>query len=149
MQTSLNQADSPPLHPLKQGDRPIVFFDGECVMCNGFVNLMLDIDQAGLLRITPLQGETAQHYLPPLPHDPEEWSIYYLDENGLYSQSDAFVEICRRLGGIWSVLAAVGLVQQSIRDAVYRLIARNRYRLFGRRSTCRVASPEEKERFLP
>ncbi|MCX5963658.1 MAG: DCC1-like thiol-disulfide oxidoreductase family protein [Cyanobacteria bacterium] len=72
---------------------PIVFFDGKCVMCNGFLDWMMTIDREAKLRVSPLQGETAQRLLPPLSHNPEEWSIYYLDEIGLYSQSEAVVQI--------------------------------------------------------
>lgn len=129
--------------------QPIVFFDGECVMCNGFVDLLLRVDPLGTILIAPLQGQTARQYLPPLPPDREAWSIYYQDERGLYNQSDAFIQVCKRLGGVWSIFAAIGLIPRPIRDRIYRLIARNRYRLFGRRSTCRMPNKSEQARFLP
>lgn len=149
-----------------QEDRPIIFFDGDCVMCNGFVDLLLQIDTKELFYISPLQGETARQYLPPLPHNREEWSIYYLDPASsspapssarssdsspyqLYAQSDAVIQIWRRLGGLWSVAALGGGIPPFIRDAVYRMVARNRYRLFGRRETCRMPSEAERSRFLP
>ena len=130
-------------------DQPIVFFDGECVMCNSFVNALLRIDPAGKILIAPLQGTTARQYLPPLPTVRDAWSIYYQDETDLYQQSDAFVQICKRLGGPWSVLGIMGLIPLAVRDRIYRLIASNRYRLFGRRATCRMPDESEKERFLP
>ncbi len=130
-------------------DYPIVFFDGECVLCNGFLDWMMAIDHQAQLRVAPLQGETATQLLPPLPHQPEDWSIYYLDEQGLYAQSDAVLRIMRRLGGIWEVLSWGEGIPQPVRDAVYRLVASNRYRLLGKRETCRLPSKAEKARFLP
>lgn len=130
-------------------DKPIVFFDGECVMCNQFVDILLNIDQMGHILIAPLQGQTAAKLLPPLPNDREEWSIFYIDQDEISEQSDAFLNICRRLGGIWSILSFFRVVPRPIRNSIYRLIARNRYRLFGKRSTCRMPNEQEKSRFLP
>lgn len=132
--------------PLKQ---PIVFFDGECVMCNRFVDILLRVDPMGTILIASLQSQTARQFLPPLPTDREAWSIYYQDETDLYQQSDAFIQICKRLGNVWSIFGVLGVIPRPIRDRIYRLIARNRYRLFGRRATCRMPSESEQERFLP
>ncbi|MDJ0899609.1 MAG: DCC1-like thiol-disulfide oxidoreductase family protein [Xenococcus sp. MO_188.B8] len=130
-------------------DKPIVFFDGECIMCNKFVDILLNIDKAGAIIIAPLQGQTAAKLLPPLPNNREEWSIFYIDQGEISAQSDAFLNICRRLGGIWSILSLFKIIPRSIRDYIYRVIARNRYQLFGRRSTCRMPNEQEKSRFLP
>ena len=132
-----------------EGDRPIVFFDGECLLCNGFVDLLLQIDTANTLYIAALQGQTAAKYLPPLPTEPEDWSVFYLNHTGLYSQSEAFVAICRHLGGPWVLFGLIDLVPRFMRNAIYRVIARNRYRWFGRRPTCRMPTEQEQERFLP
>lgn len=129
-------------------DAPIVFFDGECVMCNTFLDLMMAIDQPATLKVAPLQGETARRYLPALPQDPQDWSIYLLDETGLYSQSDAVLRIAERLGGVWSLAAGAGILPRFMRDGVYRAIADNRYRLFGQRD-CRLPSEADQARFLP
>ena len=128
---------------------PIVFFDGECVMCNGFLDWMITIDRSALLKVSPLQGETAKKLLPSLPHNPEEWSIYFLDETRLYSQSEAVVQILRRLGGFWAMLSVAGVVPVGVRDAVYRSVASNRYRILGKRDTCRLPNEQERSRFLP
>ena len=131
-------------------DRPIVFFDGECVLCNGFVDLLLKLDLEGTMAIASLQGQTARQHLPPLPNNREQWSIFYEDKTGIYSQSDAVIHVCRRLGAVWALLSGViSLVPPFLRDGVYRLIARNRYRLFGQNATCRMPSDSDKDRFLP
>lgn len=128
---------------------PIIFFDGVCAMCNRFVNLILRVDRRGRFRFAPLQGETAKRLLPELAADPRRWSVLYLDERGLHAESDASLEVCRRLGGWWWLVSLGRLVPRWIRDPVYRLIARNRYRWFGKRDACRAPGPTERSRFLP
>ncbi|NJK30018.1 MAG: DUF393 domain-containing protein [Acaryochloris sp. SU_5_25] len=149
MQVTPQVIRHPPDHLNKAIHQPIVFFDGECVMCNGFVDALLKIDPSRQILIAPLQGQTAQQYLPPLPLNRAEWSIYYLDNTHLYQQSDAFIQICHRLGSIWSIFSLISFIPRSVRDKLYRLIARHRYQLLGRRSTCRIPSEQEKIRFLP
>jgi len=130
-------------------EHPIVFFDGVCAMCNRFVDLVLRADKRDTFRFAPLQGETARRVLADLPPDPERWSMVYLDERGLHDQSDASLEVYRRLGGAWRLLAAARLIPRRLRDPLYRVIARNRYRWFGRRDSCRVPTEQERRRFLP
>ena len=147
---SVDSVDNPMDKSMNQSlTHPIVFFDGECVMCNGFLDWMMTIDRSALLRVSPLQGETARRLLPPLPHNPEEWSIYFLDETRLYSQSEAVVQILRRLGGFWAMLSVAGVVPVGVRDVVYRSVASNRYRILGKRDTCRLPNKQERSRFLP
>ena len=129
--------------------RATVFFDGECLLCNGFVDLIMRIDKASLLRIAPLQGATAQKLLPSLPENTEDWSIYYIEAGKIYDQSDAVLRVLHRLGGIWYWLGFARVIPRSIRNFVYRIIARNRYRWFGRRATCRMPTDQNKARFLP
>ena len=126
-----------------------VFFDGECLLCNGFVDFIMRLDKACYLRIAPLQGSTAQKLLPSLPENTEDWSIYYIEAGEIYDQSDAVLRVLYHLGGIGSWLSFARLIPRSIRNFVYRIIARNRYRWFGRRATCRMPNEQEKARFLP
>lgn len=137
------------LELLPKGDRPIIFFDGECVMCNTFVDLMLQLDHQARIRLAPLQGETAKRFLPPLPDNRREWTIYYLDENGLFDRSEAVIQICQRLGGWVAPIGWGQIVPLQLRDPLYTLVARNRYSLFGKRDTCRVSMSDEHHRFLP
>lgn len=129
--------------------KPVIFYDGVCGMCNTFVNLALRVDRRKQFLFAPLQGETARAVLPPLPADPRDWSMLYLDEKALYDQSDASLQVYRRLGGIWWLLSLARFVPRFIRTPLYRIIARNRYKWFGKHDTCRVPTAEERARFLP
>jgi predicted DCC family thiol-disulfide oxidoreductase YuxK len=128
---------------------PIVFFDGVCGLCQRVVDVLLRADRAARLRFAPLQGDTARRMLPPRPPDAAGWSVVYLDEHGVHERTDALLEVTRRLGGAWRLVAALRVVPRPLRDALYRVIARHRYRWFGRRVACRIPSAEERQRFLP
>ena len=138
-----------PVPRAEVAQHPILFFDGVCGMCNRFVDVILKADRRGVLHFAPLQGETARRMLPPLQGDPAEWSLLYLDERGLHDHWDASIGAYRRLGGLWLLLTLPGLIPRRIRNPLYRIIARNRYRWFGRRAACRLPTPEEASRFLP
>ena len=128
--------------------KPVIFFDDVCVMCNGFVNLLLRVDRRQQFLFAPLGGETARKLLPPQAEDPTKWSMVYVDESGIHDESDASLQVYRRLGGPWWLLSLARFIPRFIRNPAYRVIARNRYRWFGKRDTCRLPSAEEKSRFL-
>jgi len=130
-------------------DGPILFFDGVCALCNQSVDAILRADTRGAIHFAPLQGETAKRLLPPLPADPEDWTLVYLDERGIHEYSDAAIEVSRRLGGFWALAGLLRAVPRALRDPVYRWIARHRYRWFGKWDACRVPSADERARFLP
>lgn len=141
---------SAPGFSIPRPDHPIVFFDGVCGMCNQLVDAVLRADRKAIFRFAPVQGETARAMLPRQPNDPQAWSMFYLDEEGrLHDQSEAALQVCRRLGGIYGLLGLGLAVPRFLRDPIYRLIARNRYALFGKRATCRIPTREERDRFLP
>jgi len=130
-------------------DRPIIFFDGVCGLCNAVVDRILRLDRKQVFLFAPLQGETARRLLPPLADDEHEWSMMYLDQTGLHDKSDATLRICQRLGGLWTVVGLLRFVPLFLRNPAYRVIARNRYRWFGKKDTCRIPTAEERARFLP
>jgi predicted DCC family thiol-disulfide oxidoreductase YuxK len=129
-------------------EKPIIFFDGVCGMCNAFVNLILRIDRKETFLFAPLQGSTAKELLPPLAQDARQWSMVYVDEAGIHDQSDASLEVYRRLGGIWRLMALLRYIPRFIRNPVYRVIAHNRYRWFGKKDSCRIPTAAEQARFL-
>jgi len=130
-------------------DRPVVFFDGVCGLCNATVDFFLKRDRRGQFLFAPLQGETAQERLDA--RDTEDLGTVVLRENGkTYRRSSAVTRMLWKLGGAWGVVGAfLWLIPWPIRDLGYKLIAAFRYRLFGKKDSCRMPTPEERSRFLP
>lgn len=132
---------------------PVIYFDGVCSLCNGWVDFLMRIDHRATLRFAPLQGETAARVLgslntPENPADPD--SIVFARGARVSRKSDAVAGILLTVGGPWRLLGfAIAMVPRSIRDRVYDLVARNRYRWFGKRDFCRRPTAEESARLLP
>lgn len=126
----------------------IVFFDGVCGLCNRFVDRLLRLDRNAMLRFSPLQGDTARVRLPDGMGSSLD-TVVYLRGDKLIQRSDAALWILIDLGGWCHVYRALFIVPRFVRDAVYAWVARNRYRWFGKRDTCRLPTPEERPRFLP
>lgn len=126
----------------------LILFDGVCTLCNASVNFVIDHDPAGRFRFAPLQSETGQAILRKTGRPAAEFDSVVLVENGrVYEKSDAALRIARHLRG-WRWVWGFRFVPKFIRNVVYDLIARRRYRWFGRRDTCRVPTPGERERFV-
>ena len=127
----------------------ILFFDGHCNLCNNSVDFVITRDKKRVFRFAPLQGETAKDVLGDVNIDLEHPDSFVLSkDNEVYFRSTAALMVARQLGFPWSLMSVFLVVPPFIRDAVYNLIARNRYKWFGRKETCRLPSPEERSLFL-
>jgi predicted DCC family thiol-disulfide oxidoreductase YuxK len=128
----------------------VVFFDGVCGLCDRTVRFLLTHDRHDRLRFAPLQGPFAQRTLPALGGRPERLeTIYVLTSEGrLLQRSRAVLFAAVALGGGWRLLAVLKLVPRPLADFVYGLVARVRYRVFGRLEACAIPSPQERARFL-
>ena len=128
--------------------KPILFFDGICVLCNGFVDFAMRRDAHDRLRFASLQGKTAASTL--APEDRAEINFVVLVEGGtILRRSRAVLRVAYHLGGIWRVLAHVASwFPVGLADVVYSIIAGRRYRWFGRRAVCRVPSEAERGKML-
>ena len=126
---------------------PVIYFDGYCGLCNGFVDFVLARDRARRFRFAPLQGTTARARFGD-PGDVDPTTILLEEEGTVFQRSTAALRIITALGGIWRLAGLLRLVPRFIRDAVYDWIARNRYGWFGKRDSCRLPSPEERAVFL-
>ena len=134
--------------PASSTPPPIVFFDGVCGLCNGFVDRLMRWDKRRVLRFATLQGSTAAATLPPA-HTQALSTIVYFDGVRMHTRSDAAIRIVLRLGGAWKLAGVFFVVPRFLRDAAYNLVARNRYQWFGKHASCRLPSPEERGLFLP
>lgn len=133
-----------------QDASPIVLFDGVCGLCNGVVRWLVRHDTARVLRYAPLQGTTAaalraQH--PQIPATLE--SIVLVDDRGIRMRSAAVVAIAGYLPYPWRLGALLGVIPAPLLDLGYRVVARVRYRIFGKHEMCALPKPEERALLLP
>jgi len=130
-------------------DHPILFFDGVCNLCNGFVQTIIRLDPKGKFRFASLQSEEAQELLRDHKLDPNDLNtVILLDGSRTYTESDVALEVARILGGAWLLLYPLRYLPSRFRDGIYRWVARNRYQWFGKKDQCMVPTPELKNRFL-
>src|ERR1700732_4045204 len=134
-------------------EQDIIFFDGVCGLCNRTIDFVLREDRERLFLYSPLQGETFRSIKQAYPQTLNEDSIVVLrrapEKKILLQKSDALIYIVDNLPR-YRWLAAIGrMVPAPIRDAVYRLIAATRYRIWGKRDSCRLPTAAERARFLP
>ena len=128
---------------------PIVLFDGVCNLCNGSVQFILKRDPQGLFRFASLQSEAGRSLMAEHGLDPEALSsMVVLDDGRAWQESSAALRIARHLPGGWKLLRVFAVIPRPLRNAVYRLIARNRYRWFGKQDVCWLPTPELRTRFL-
>jgi predicted DCC family thiol-disulfide oxidoreductase YuxK len=134
---------------LQNSGGPVVLFDGVCNLCNGAVRFLVKIDRKKFLRFSALQGRfAAQLKAHKLPDYQNAESILLYHNGDLYTHSDAVLKICDLLGGGWRMLYLLRFVPGGLRDRLYQLIARNRYRWFGKKDACMIPGPELQDRFL-
>lgn len=130
--------------------QPIILFDGVCNLCNGAVRFIIKRDKAGYFRFGSLQGEVGRQLFDR--HFPNAGSrldsIVLIEDERAFTHSDAVLRIARRLGPGWALLSLLRIVPRPLRDFVYRRIANNRYRWFGKQDRCMIPSPELKSLFL-
>ena len=136
-------------------DGPVLFFDGECGLCNRIVRLLLRLDRRGVLRYAPLQGKTAQSYLRAHGLPTEDFdSLVFVPDWGrrehpeFLLRTNGVAAALRAVGGVGRGLAWLQVLPARWRDASYKLVARWRYRLFGEWRPRPLARAEWAARFL-
>jgi len=129
--------------------RRIVLFDGVCNLCNGAVQFIIHRDREGHFSFASLQSAVGQAQLRQFGLSTDAFDTFVLVEGGkAYTRSTAALRIARQLTGAWRLLYGLIIVPRPVRDWAYGLVARNRYRLFGRRDSCMIPTPELKAKFL-
>lgn len=127
--------------------RAILFFDGVCNLCNTFVDFVIWRDHQRKFYFAPLQGQTAKQLLDPAYIEDLDTFVLWVDDTP-HTKSTGALKVLYGLGGAWRVFGLFLFLPRLIRDPVYELIARHRYRLFGRKASCRLPRPEEQAHFL-
>lgn len=131
-------------------EAPVIVFDGVCVLCSGWVDFVLRHDRDGRFRLAAMQGHHGRELLQAHGLCADDPASLLLVQNGNgYTDTAAIIRALSQLGGVWPIAATLlRLVPRVLRDWAYRWIARHRYRLFGRRATCRLPDPAQAWRFL-
>ena len=128
---------------------PVILFDGVCNLCNSAINFIIRHDKQARFHFAPLQGVTAKQVHPYDPESSHAPDSIILIENGKYfHRSTAVLRIARKLSGWPSLLYGFIIVPPFIRDWVYNLVAKKRYRWFGQRDQCMIPTPDLMNRFL-
>ncbi|HXH29721.1 MAG TPA: DCC1-like thiol-disulfide oxidoreductase family protein [Bacteriovoracaceae bacterium] len=125
----------------------IIYFDGVCGLCNGFVDFVISVDKQAIFKFSPLQSEFARSTLP-REHVENLDSVVARVDGKIFTKSQAVTAIFRKLGGVWGILSVGRFFPASLGDMAYDLVAEYRYKLFGKKETCRLPTPEERKRFL-
>jgi predicted DCC family thiol-disulfide oxidoreductase YuxK len=138
-----------PAVPKFADDRPVIIFDGHCVLCSRSAQFVLRHDGRGIYRLlaaqTPLGHALYVHY----GLDPHDYESMILIADGVaWLKSEAVIRIAQGLRLPWSLAAILRVLPRAWRDRLYNVLARNRYRVFGRRATCYLPDPRDADRFL-
>ena len=130
-------------------DGPIILFDAECVLCSANARFVLRHDRAAHFRLASIQSVAGDAICRRHGVDPEDPTTLLLVEGArVRRDSDAILAIYQGLGFPWALAGVFRLIPAALRDPVYRWIARNRYRFFGKRVNCWIAPPEYRDRIL-
>ena len=131
-----------------------MFYDGVCGLCNHLVQFLLKHDKHDRFRFASLQSEIAGNVLTRHGLDPHDLDTVYVvkdyqqSNETLLAHSDAILHMLSQLGGIWTLAGVGRVLPKAFRDLLYRFVARNRYRVFGKSESCMLPAPEHRNKFL-
>lgn len=129
--------------------RPVVLFDGVCNLCNRSVQFIIRRDKKKQFLFASLQGKTGQEVLKKFDLPANDFnSFIVLEGDKIYTRSTAALRMFKKLSGGWKIFYGFIILPRFMRDALYNLIAKNRYKWYGKRDECMMPTPELKERFL-
>lgn len=138
-----------PAVPAFPDDRPLIVFDGVCILCTGFARFVIRRDRRHVFRFTTAQSPLGQGLYRHFGLSPVAFETnLVLAEGRLHVKLGAFAAVIRGLGWPWRALGVIGLLPRRPGDWLYERIARNRYRLFGRTEDCMLPPPDWRDRFL-
>lgn len=126
----------------------IIIFDGVCLLCNKWVDFLVRHDKKGSIKFVALQSELTPIILAQFEYQAVADTIVFLENGRAYTKSNAVIRIAVHLGFPSALMACFYVIPVRFRDKVYDSIARNRYRWFGKKETCRIPDVEFRHRFL-
>lgn len=129
-------------------DHPIILFDGVCNFCNRAVNFVVKRDKNSIIKFATLQSNFSKKLLETKSFQLEEDSFALIENNKIFFRSTAALKVCRYLKGLWPLIYGLIIVPKFLRDAVYDVIAKNRYNWFGKKDVCMMPTANMRSRFL-
>jgi predicted DCC family thiol-disulfide oxidoreductase YuxK len=127
----------------------LILFDGVCNFCASSVRFIIRHDKHAIFKFVSIQSQLGKDIYKSYEFDLDDMQTFLVLTNGqAFLRSDAAIEITRRFGGIWKIFLVFKIVPRSLRDWFYSILARNRYRWFGRRDSCLIPTEDIKQRFL-
>lgn len=130
-------------------EQPIILFDGICNFCNGAVNFIIRQDKKAVFKFAPLQSKKGQELVEKFNLPKTNFDSFVLIENGkAYKRSTAGLRLYNKLPWYWKWTQVFWIIPGFLRNGIYDLIAKNRYKWFGKKETCMIPTPEVKNRFL-
>ena len=134
---------------MPDNEKAIILFDGVCNFCNSSVNFVIKHDKKNHFLFAPLQSETAKKLLEKFNIDSSKTDSFILIENNkAYLQSTAALRVTKHLNKLYPLLYAFLITPPFIRNSVYNLVAKNRYKWFGKKEICMIPSAEIKGKFI-
>lgn len=126
----------------------IILFDGDCNFCDKSVQFIIKNDIKSVFKFTSLQSDIGQELITKynIPKDTD--SVVLIQDDTYYIKSSAALRICKELKSFWKIFYIFLIVPKPIRDIFYNILAKNRYKLFGKRDSCMIPTKEQRERFL-
>jgi predicted DCC family thiol-disulfide oxidoreductase YuxK len=128
----------------------LVLYDGVCALCNGLVKFVVKRDRRDRFRFAPLQGELARGIVAKHGGDPDQLDTMYLvlDDGRVLKRGRAALRTIRGVGGAWWLMGVFAVLPSFVLDFFYGLVARRRYKMFGKLEACPVPPPEQRHKFL-
>jgi predicted DCC family thiol-disulfide oxidoreductase YuxK len=127
----------------------ILLFDGVCNLCHGFVDFTIRYDEEGTFKFASLQSDVGRELQEKFSLDPDKVdTVVLIEGDEYYTKSTAALKVFRELDGYWFLLYPLIYLPRFVRDAVYDVVARYRYQIFGQKDACPAPDPDLEDRFL-
>lgn len=124
-------------------------FDGVCNLCNASINFIIDRDKKNIFKFAALQSDSGRRILEKFGLDVNDFhSVILVEDEKYYTRSSAALRILKDLGSFWQILYGFIIFPPPVRDFFYNILSSNRYKLFGKKDSCRIPTPELKKKFL-
>lgn len=129
-------------------DHPVMFFDGECIFCSKALQFFIKVDKDEIIRYTTLQSEEGQQMMDKLNISKDMESVALIDNGEYFTKSDVTFHLMKKMHFPWRLLSILIFLPKSFRDFFYNIVAKNRYKIFGKYDQCMIPSASQKHLFI-